>query len=329
MSKISAVVVTYNGRKYIEKCLNSLMGSSIAIEILVLDNASSDGTVEFIKAGYPEVILFELSDNLGFGKGNNIGIKYAYDHGAEHILLLNQDAYLESDCLQTLIAMQRNRPEYGVLSPLHLRGDAAKLDSRFALFVARSHDSDDLFSNFLVNKTIKDIYQVEFVNAAVWLLSRSCLEKVGLFSPSFDHYGEDVDFAKRLNYFGLKIGVVPAARAVHDRLQNDTEISELKHIQLMRAELIRRASRVDLPFTHNMLSILYFLIITPFAKRNSVFRQFWMKTSHIIYASVRLSLWKMNRLEAQNGGLCFFSNAERDSLRYIEAKSTDRRSSSL
>jgi GT2 family glycosyltransferase len=324
MSKISAVVVTYNGREYIEKCLNSLTGSSLDIEIVVLDNASADGTVEFIKAGYPEVILFELSDNLGFGKGNNIGIKYAYDHGAEHILLLNQDAYLDCDCLQTLIAMQENRPEYGILSPLQLRGDEAKLDSRFALFVARSHDSDDLFSDFLVNKTMKDIYQVEFVNAAVWLLSRSCLEKVGLFSPSFSHYGEDDDFANRLNYLGLKIGVVPEARAVHDRLQNDTEISELKYIQLMRAELVRRVSRVDLSFTHNMLSISYFLMMTPFTNRNSLFRQLRMKISHIIYAAVRLSFWKANRLMAKNGGLCFFSNAEQDSLRYIETATNDR-----
>ncbi len=81
-----------------------------------------------------------------------------------------------------------------------------------------------------MQRTAKEIYQVEFINAAIWMLSRRCVETVGLFNPSFYHYGEGEDYAYRANYHNLKIGILPDLCAIHDQAQGQAEVSTKKAI---------------------------------------------------------------------------------------------------
>ena len=84
-------------------------------------NASGDGTVEYIKENYPEIMLIESKENLGFGKGNNLAMRYALDHGCDYVFLLNQDAWLdENDTIEKLVEVAQRHPEYGILSPMHM-----------------------------------------------------------------------------------------------------------------------------------------------------------------------------------------------------------------
>lgn len=206
MAKILTVVVTFNAMPWIEKCLDSLKKSSMDTDIYVVDNCSLDSTPDYLRENWPEVILFDSDENLGFGAANNIGLKYAIDNGYDFVYLLNQDAWLEKDTLEKLVTAWK--PAYGILSPVQMSGKGRKMDKRFAKKCKK----------FLKKAPAdQEIVNVPFVMAAHWLISRKALETVGGFSPAFKHYGEDDNWIDRLHYFGYKVGVVRNASAVHDR----------------------------------------------------------------------------------------------------------------
>jgi GT2 family glycosyltransferase len=209
--KTTIVIVTYNAMPWIDRCLQSIGN----YPVVVVDNASTDQTVTHIQSNYPNVDLLPQEKNLGFGQGNNVGIAYALSNGVEHVFLLNQDAYLVDNCLEILIKKQKQNPYFGILSPVHLNGKGDALDSNFGNYIS-SHKVPKLISDLLIDKK-EALYEVPFVNAAGWLLSRKCLETVGGFDPIFFHYGEDDNYCQRVFFHGFKIGVVINAFLSHDR----------------------------------------------------------------------------------------------------------------
>ena len=218
VSSVYIIIVTYNGMQWLDKCLKSCIDYSIVI----VDNASTDDTVSFIESNYPNINLFKQTKNLGFGQANNIGIRYALDKGAEHVFLLNQDAYLVNSVLGNLVAFQKVHPKYGVLSPIHITGDKRKLDKNFSYYL-RKDKTGQFYSDFVLGNTLAEVYEVPFVNAAAWLLSKRCLETVGGFDPLFFHYAEDVNYCQRVCYHDFKIGVLPNVYVIHDRNKRKRE----------------------------------------------------------------------------------------------------------
>jgi GT2 family glycosyltransferase len=218
VDKNSIIIVTYNAMPWLSKCLESTKPYAV----VVVDNNSTDETVNFIKANYPEITLLPQCKNLGFGKANNIGISYALKQGADYVLLLNQDAYLIGDCLNQLVTIHKKNPLYGILSPIHLNGNGSLLDYNFKNFITRSKTTiiDDLM---MKNHLLPQILDSEFVNAACWLVSKECLIKVGGFNPYFFQYGEDRDYANRVIYHNYKIGIVSNVFVKHDREQGDSK----------------------------------------------------------------------------------------------------------
>jgi GT2 family glycosyltransferase len=214
---VKSVVVTYNGIKWIKKCLDSLCKSSIPVDIIVIDNGSSDGTQELIKRNYKSVKFIQSQKNLGFGAANNIGLKMAYESSADYVFLLNQDAWLiEPDTIEKLIQAHEKDTTFGIISPIHLNGLATRLDYGFSIYITPKR-CPALYSDQWMNSLKDSIYDVEFVNAAAWLISRSCLEKVGGFSPTFFHYGEDINYIQRVKFYNFKVGIYPFVSISHDR----------------------------------------------------------------------------------------------------------------
>lgn len=221
--KVVVVIVTYNPLQWLKKCLDSLLQSSIPVEVYIIDNCSSDGSQEILKSYYPEVNFIQSSENLGFGKANNIGIKKAREKGADFVFLLNQDAWVEFDTIEKLIEAQKNEPQYGIISPMHLNGEGSALDFNFSNYIIPSQ-CKELYSDIYLNKVKQKTYEVKFVNAAGWLLSRKCIEKVGGFNPSFFHYGEDDNYVQRLHFHQLKVGVLPSTNLFHDREERNKSV---------------------------------------------------------------------------------------------------------
>lgn len=209
---VFAVVVTYNGKKWYDKCIGCLKSSSVPIVPVIIDNASSDGTQDYIRDNFPEAKLIESSHNLGFAKANNIGIRYAYDNGADYVLLLNQDAWIFPDTIALLLYTFKSHEDAGIVSPMHLNGEMDSLDFNFATNMSR-----DFVSDIFLCK-LKSDYPLPYINAACWLISRKCIETVGGFDTNlYIHYGEDGDYCKRIIYHKFKLYLSTKAKACHDR----------------------------------------------------------------------------------------------------------------
>lgn len=213
MPKILTIVITYNGMCWVDRCLGSMATSTVHSDVFVIDNGSTDQTADYIAEHYPTAFLFRSPKNLMFGRGNNVGLEYALKNGYDYVYLLNQDAWVMPDTLGKLVETHCAHPEYGILSPMQLKPCGTDFENLFNVLVVKRNQ---VFADDLASRELKDVYEVRFVQAAHWLISRECLEKVGGFSPSFPHYGEDNNMCNRALYNSFKIGVVPAAKAVHD-----------------------------------------------------------------------------------------------------------------
>ena len=126
MNRVLVIIVTYNAMNWIDRCLYRLTG----LPVLIVDNGSSDGTVDYILENYPDVELIVSKENIGFGAANNIGHKRVRDKGYRFAYLLNQDAWIDRKDLEL---MMDSWPEgYGIISPVQKSADG-KLDPRFAI----------------------------------------------------------------------------------------------------------------------------------------------------------------------------------------------------
>lgn len=210
---IFCVIVTYNGMKWIDKCLSSILSSSIHITPIVVDNNSADNTTEYILSDYPNTILIKSHINLGFGQANNKGIQYALQNGATHVLLLNQDAWIAPDMIEKMLPYM---DDYSLISPLHMTGKGDRMDTNFCKHaVMRSPELERLQNDWTVGQTNK--YYTDEINAACWLLPRVVIEEIGGFNPLFFHYAEDNDYLQRIHYHQKGIYFIPSARVFHDR----------------------------------------------------------------------------------------------------------------
>lgn len=202
---VFVIIVTYNGSRWINKLIPSLLASSYPVRIIAVDNQSTDDTVALLQQ-YPEVDLIQTGSNLGFGKANNIGMQKALELRADYLFLLNQDAWVFENTVSSLVANMEANNNVGLLSPLHFQANETEYDTSFATYLSRKTDE------------VNGLPLVPFVNAAAWMLSRACVEKVGYFEPLFGHYGEDRNYCDRVAYHNFKIAVDSEARIVHDRV---------------------------------------------------------------------------------------------------------------
>lgn len=217
MKKVFVIIVTYKGHEWYGKCFTSLRNSSYPVQTIVIDNASNDGTVEYIRENFPEIHLIESKENLGFGKANNLGMRYALDHGCDYVFLLNQDTWIESNSIKDLIHIHMNYPKYGVLSPMHVSAD------KRSLYIEIEDGSTDHANSLLSDcyfQSFKDVYEFKYVNAAAWLISRNTLEIIGGFDPIFFVYGEDDNYLQRMEFHGIKLGLVPTIQIIHDHQES-------------------------------------------------------------------------------------------------------------
>ncbi len=218
-TKLFVIIVTYKGQRWYHRCFGSLRESTIPVQTIVIDNASSDGTVEFIKENYPEIHLIECKENLGFGRANNIGMRYALDHDCDYVFLLNQDAWVEPDTFEKLVEIHQRHPEYGLLGPVQVNSEKTKvLDGVIQFLVNPDNINLNMFSDLMMG-TVDEVYPVAEINAAAWLLPRQTLEIVGGFDPLFLHYGEDWNYLSRVLYHKMKVGLTPHVMMVHDCME--------------------------------------------------------------------------------------------------------------
>lgn len=252
--KIYTIIVTYNAMQWIDRCLASLRNSSIKTDVIVIDNCSADGTSEYIPRNYPEVIWMPQKSNLGFGQGNNVGMRYALEHGADYVLLLNQDASLEKDALSLMLNASDGT---NLVTPLMLNGAGTKVDESFKWSIRDV--SVDIFVSTIVNGVLPEKCFIGEACAACWFMPINIIKKIGGFNPLFFQYGEDNNFYCRMSFHGIKNIFVPNAIMYHDRiLKGNMQIYKNK---MLRREMLIIVSDINLSKTKCILKILRLLAI--------------------------------------------------------------------
>lgn len=253
MNKVLVIVVTFNGMRWLKRCLDSVVGDgrseSAMTDLYVFDNDSTDGSADFVAEHFPKAKLVRSADNLGFSKPNNLGFEYAIKKGYEYVYLLNQDAWLEAGALEKLVAAAKAHPEYGVLSPMQYQDGYEKLDKQFELRYTRAKGPR------------YDIVEVSRIMAAHWLVPVKVIEKIGPFEEGlFPFYGQDDEWCHRLHFYGLKVGVVPEARAVHDRALRPESKEKLVHRNFYTGSLVRLCQHNRPLFAKFLFVILFTLV---------------------------------------------------------------------
>ena len=223
---LSVVIVVWNAQKYVIECLESMREycQEIYDEVIVVDNASSDGTPELIAEQFPEFRLIRNTENLGFAKANNIGMA---ECSGDYVCLVNSDVKFVSDCLSPMLRYLGENPRVGMVGPKMLGRDGKVWRStmRFptvwnqltrALGLDVAFKRSRVFGGYLMSDFDHETTQpVEVLNGWFVLIRRSALEKVGLLDPQFFMYGEDVDWCYRFHLAGEQSIFLAEAEAIH------------------------------------------------------------------------------------------------------------------
>jgi GT2 family glycosyltransferase len=213
--KIHAVIVTYNGAAWIAGALQSLRDSTHTCEAVVVDNASTDDTVSLVRRDFPEAQLIEAGANLGFGRGNNLGIAAALARGADAVFLLNQDAWVTPEAIAQMAGFLAAEPGFDIVSPLHCSPDLGRVDPNTQSAYLQRH-APGYLSDACLGR-VQSHYSIRGINAAAWMLRAGVFRRAGGFDPLFFMYGEDDDLIERFAHHGLRTALLPAARIVHLR----------------------------------------------------------------------------------------------------------------
>jgi GT2 family glycosyltransferase len=277
---VSIIIVSWNAKAYILKCLASLANESGLREIIVVDNNSSDGSPDAVASAYPEVKLIRSSENLGFARANNLGIKAS---SGEYLAFVNNDVEVFPGCIPGLVAFSEAHPRVGVAGPQLFGGKGGlqksywgfpTLRNRFARAVAL----DKLFPSkaFSGHSTYgaKDFFKpVDVLQGSFLLVKRAALNQVGPWDESFFIYGEDVDWCKRFWDAGWEVMFVASSRAIHYGGSSSANAPVRFYIEKQKADLqywLKHKKFVDvwayllIALLHESLRVLGFSLIAPF-----------------------------------------------------------------
>ncbi len=217
MPTVFIILVNWNGKSVTLECLESLKHVSYANRsVLVVDNASSDGSQEEIAERFPEVILLRMDENLRFAGGNNAGIRYALRHGADMVLLLNNDTTVAPGFLEPLVRRLQSSPGIGMTTPKILY----EADPKRVWFAGASIS---FWSGTMKHIGIREMdggqfdepRESDYATGCCALTTRAVIESVGVLDESFFMYGEDADWSMRIRRSGLRIMYEPASVIWH------------------------------------------------------------------------------------------------------------------
>lgn len=248
MIDISIVIVSWNARRYLGECLTSLSvpHSDVSTEVIVVDNASTDGSADFVRGKYPHVRCIVSNENLGFSRANNIGIRIAT---GKYICLINPDVKVPAGCLPRMYRYMEQDRTIGLLGPkmLGAHGESRRSCMRFPTLwnsFLRALAMDSVFGktgwfggSLMTDFRFDAIKDVDVLNGWFWIARREAVEQVGPLDQRFFMYGEDVDWCKRFHSAGWRVVFYPEAEAVHYGGASSSNAPVRFYLEMQRANL--------------------------------------------------------------------------------------------
>jgi GT2 family glycosyltransferase len=226
MKLLSIVIVTWNCKKYLRECLDSIekCRKQDDVEIIIVDNASRDGTPEMVRESYPEVLLIESKENLGFPRGNNVGIRRS---SGQYLCLINPDVKVLEGCIDKMLLFMQDNPRVGLIGPRMLDAESRPQRSYMgaptlwnllcrALALDTLFPKSKLFSGFLMHYfDLSQTAPVEILNGWFWMTKKEAVGQVGLMDESLFMYADDLDWSKRFRDAGWNVVYYADAEAIH------------------------------------------------------------------------------------------------------------------
>jgi GT2 family glycosyltransferase len=265
---VHAVMLNWNSYDYNAACINSLKESSYPFtRIVVVDNGSTDGSIQRLEEEFkdPQMLFIRNAKNEGFAGGQNIGIRAAFDAGAEMVFSVNNDTVIDPGCLGLLVEALVRDPEAGIAGPaiMYFKNPEKVWQAggyfnpvRAGVVVpGKGGTARDLPS---------EVRDVSFLTGCAILIRKRVFETVGMLDTSYFFYGEDLDFDLRVRAAGMRLLFVPRARLWHkiDEVATDrTSPYVLYHLARSTVMLFRR--RFEIPYRWYGIA-LQFALYTPF-----------------------------------------------------------------
>lgn len=251
---VYVIILTFNRWEITSACLSSLIQQDHPdYQIVVVDNGSTDGTVEKIHQKYPAINVIANEINLGFAAGCNVGIRKALENKADFILLLNNDTVVPHNLLSIMVRRAQELPDAGILTPrLYHYNDPESLwfaGSRRHWLLLEAVD----FGPNEARRYIKpdELHTLDYIFGTAMLVPTEVFKEVGLFDESFFLYYEDMDFCLRVQSAGYKLYYVPDVGVQHHISSSTSSMPAMRHYYKARGSVIffrKHADLIRLPF---------------------------------------------------------------------------------
>jgi len=248
---LSIVIVSWNVKALLERCLASVSECSkrmhVQCEIIVVENASTDGSADMIRWRFPEVRLIASDVNLGFVRGNNAGVAHS---SGRYLLLLNPDTELIGDALKTMVSYMEKHPRVGALGPMLLlpNGRVQPSRRRFPTLATAFVESTVLQQwspgnrvlrrYYVQDRTDNEVQDVDWVIGACLLIRREAWEQTGPLDEAFFMYSEELDWCRRLKQADWRVVYTPDAKVLHHAGQSSVQVVPARHIYFQSSKVL-------------------------------------------------------------------------------------------
>jgi len=235
---LSIVIVSYNVKNLLKECLESIYRTTkqIQFEVYIVDNHSSDGTIQMIQRDFPTVKLIRNKENIGFAKANNLAFRKSK---GKYLLMLNPDTRILQNSFQKMINAFEKDTRIGVVGCKMLNPDGTLQPSCYDFPTLR-----EIFGMYFIGSRIfgglkkfdyNKMQEVDFVRGAFLTLNRKCLEEVGLLDENIFMFGEETDLCYRIKQSGWKVMYMPDTVIIHHKGKSTEQISDNMYLQRIRS----------------------------------------------------------------------------------------------
>lgn len=250
--RIGVVIVSWNVKDLLRRCLTTVAQSSVPLHVVLVDNASADGSAAMVRAEFPQVTLIANADNRGFTAANNQGFRalgLGLDQDPDYTLILNPDTEVLGDALAVLADYLDRHPHVGAVGPLLLNPDGSVQPSRrrFPSLATGLVESTPVAWHWPDNAVIRRYHMadvpadaagpVDWVTGAAILLRSAALAAAGGFDEGFFMYSEELDLCRRLAGAGWAVHFLPAARIMHHEGQSSAQVAAARHLNFQRSRV--------------------------------------------------------------------------------------------
>jgi GT2 family glycosyltransferase len=219
---IAVVILNTNRRQDTLECLASLDKATYPNrKIIVLDNASTDGSVEAVRSQFPASEIIQLTSNLGYAGNNNVGIEAALKAGADWVLVLNEDTTLAPDCLEKMAQVGESDPRIGIVGPMVYHHNEPDIIQSGGGRMDRSWKAWHIAQNEFDKGQFDRPQQVDWISGCAILVRRAVIEQVGPLDARFFYYWEETEWCLRARENGWRIMLAPRAHLWHKGVQRD------------------------------------------------------------------------------------------------------------